>query len=220
MKHTIMIAALLCVAACVSPEAHRQLQGANDALKAQLANLGEQHRALAARATALESENQDLGARAADATWIAEQKKKLGKLLEQYQSGSPTEVPGVELVKTNEGYAFRVAGEVLFASGMQTLSEGGKRTLSEVAKSLQAQGGKIRVEGHTDDTPIRRSRWGTNMRLSAERSLSVLDFLISVGVPADKLSMAGYGEYRPAVEGQTDEARKTNRRVEILMLDR
>ena len=220
MKHTMMIAALMCAAACVSPEAHRQSQGENDALKSQIANLAEQHRALAARASRLETDNQELGVRAADASWIEEQKKKLGDLLKQYGNGSPTQVPGVELVRTNEGYAFRVAGEVLFASGQHTLSDGGKGTLTEIVKSLQAQGARVRVEGHTDDTPIKRSGWGTNMRLSAERALSVLDFLISSGVPANKLSMAGYGEYRPAVDEQTDAARKTNRRVEILMLDR
>jgi chemotaxis protein MotB len=217
MKHTMMIAALMCAAACVSPEAHRKLQGENDALKAHIANLAEQHRALASRAGTLESENQELGARAADAAWIEDQKKKIADLLKQYGSDSPTQVPGVELVPTKEGYAFRVAGEVLFAPGQTTLSEGGKRTLAEVAKSLR--GRLVRVEGHTDDTPIRRSRWGTNLRLSSERALSVADFLISSGLPADKVGVAGYGEYRPAVADTTDVARKTNRRVEILMLN-
>jgi len=217
MKHTMMIAALLCASACVSPEAHRRLQGENDALKAHIADLAEQHRALAARATSLESENQDLGARAADAAWIEDQKKKIGDLLKQYGAGSPTQVPGVELVPTKEGYAFRVAGEVLFAPGKTTLSEGGKRTLQEVAKSLR--GHAVRVEGHTDDTPIRRSRWGTNLRLSSERALSVADFLIASGLPAEKVGIAGYGEFRPAVAATTEAARKTNRRVEILMLN-
>lgn len=217
MKHTMMIAALLCAAACVSPEAHRKLQGENDALKAHIANLAEQHRSLAARAGQLETENQDLGARAADADWIAEQKTKIAGLLKQYGAGSPTQVPGVEIVPTKEGYAFRVAGEVLFAPGQTTLSEGGKRTLTEVAKSLQ--GRLVRVEGHTDDTPIKRSRWGTNLRLSSERALSVADFLISTGLPANKVGVAGYGEHRPAVAETTEAARKTNRRVEILMLN-
>lgn len=217
MKHTMMIAALLCAAACVSPEAHRRLQGENDALKAHIANLAEQHRALAARAGTLESENQELGARAADAAWIEDQKKKIADLLKQYGAGSPTQVPGVELVPTKEGYAFRVAGEVLFAPGQTTLSEGGKRTLTEVAKSLQ--GRLVRVEGHTDDTPIKRSRWGTNLRLSSERALSVADFLISAGLSANNVGVAGYGAHRPAVADTTEVARKTNRRVEILMLN-
>jgi len=216
MKHTMMIAALLCAAACVSPEAHRKVQGENDALRAHIADLTEQHKALTARAGQLESENQDLGARAADAAWIEEQKKKLSGLLKQYGQGSPTQVPGVELVPTKEGYAFRVAGEVLFSPGSTTLSEGGKRTLAEVAKSLQ--GRAVRVEGHTDDTPIVRSRWGTNLRLSAERALSVADHLITIGLAKDKVGVAGYGEHRPAVAETTEAARKTNRRVEILML--
>lgn len=217
MKHTMMIAALLCAAACVSPEAHRKLQQDNDALKAHIANLSEQHKALAARAGRLESENQDLGARAADAAWIEEQKKKLSDLLQKYGGeGTPTQVPGVELVPTSEGYAFRVAGEVLFSPGSTTLSEGGKRTLGEVSKSIGSR--PVRVEGHTDDTPIVRSRWGTNLRLSSERALSVADFLISTGLSASKVSVAGYGEHRPAVAEKTEAARKTNRRVEILML--
>lgn len=220
MKYTMMIAALCCASACVSPEAHRQLQGENDALKAQIADLTEQHGILASQMGKLESENQELGARAADAAWIEQQKKKLGELLSRYGGdGKPTTVPGVELVQTSEGYAFRVAGEVLFASGQTALSEGGQRTLTELAKTIMDQGRSVRVEGHTDSEPIRRSRWRTNMRLSAERALSVLDFLIQAGVPREKLSMAGYGQYRPTTTEQTKEAMKANRRVEILMLN-
>ena len=217
MKHTMMITALLCATACVSPIAHQELQGENAVLKAELDELAAAHRALATRASQLENENEDLGSRVADAAWIAKQKKKLGDLLAKYGEGSPGQVPGVQLVPTNEGYAFRVAGEVLFAPGQNALSEGGKRTLSEVVKSLQ--GRRVRVEGHTDDTPIVRSRWGTNLRLSAERAMSVADQLIAAGMPANSVSIAGYGEYRPAIAESNDAARKTNRRVEILMLD-
>ena len=215
----MMIAALLFAAACVSPEAHRELQGENDALKAHIADLAEQHKSLAAKAGQLEEQNRDLGTRAADAAWIEAQKKKLDTLLKTYGEGSPSQISGVEIVQTNEGYAFRVAGEVLFASGQHALSEGGKRTLNELVQTLKGTNRNIRIEGHTDDTPIKRSRWGTNMRLSAERALSVLDFLIASGVPASKLNMAGYGENRPAVDEATNAARKTNRRVEILMLN-
>ena len=219
MKQTMMIAALLFAAACVSPEAHRELQGENDALKAHIADLAEQHKSLAAKAGQLEEQNRDLGTRAADAAWIEAQKKKLDTLLKTYGEGSPSQISGVEIVQTKEGYAFRVAGEVLFASGQHALSEGGKRTLTELVQTLKGTNRNIRIEGHTDDTPIKRSRWGTNMRLSAERALSVLDFLIASGVPASKLNMAGYGENRPAVDEATKAARKTNRRVEILMLN-
>lgn len=219
MKHTWMIAALLSVAACVSPEAHKKLMGENDALRAQFDGLSQQHKALAASYDQLDARNKELGARAADTAWINAKKAEIEDLMARYKTGGPNAVNGVELVSTAEGLAFRVAGGVLFASGQNALSEQGKRTLSELVGSLA--GRRIRIDGHTDDQPITRSQWGTNLRLSVERSMSVADYLIkSGGLDADKVSVAGYGEYRPAVEGNTDAARATNRRVEILMLDR
>ena len=219
MKHTWLIVALVGATACVSPEAHRQALGENAALRAQIADLAEQHQTLSARYQQLEAQNRELGARAADAAWIEEQKKRIADLLARYGEGSATAVTGVELVPTAEGYAFRVAGGVLFASGQNTLTEQGRSTLSQLAGSLAAR--RVRVEGHTDDQPIVRSRWGTNLRLSVERALSVADYLIEAeGLPADQVSVAGYGEHRPAVEGSSEDARQKNRRVEIRMLER
>lgn len=218
MKYTMMIAALCFAAsACVSPDAHQRLQQANEQLKAQIAKLSQAQVDLATRAERLERENKDLSARAADAAWIESQKEKIADLIARYGEGGTTQVPGVEIVQTKEGLAFRVAGGVLFESGQNALSEGGKRTLREILPSLQGQ--KLRVEGHTDDVPIARSSWGTNLRLSIERAMTVADFLILSGVPTGRVSAAGYGPNRPAVDGTTDEARQKNRRVEILILE-
>ena len=217
MRYTMMIAELCCATACVSPEEYRRLQGEKAALKAQIAQLSEDHRQLASQVEGLQNENQELGARAADASWIAEQKKKLQDLMKRYAPGGSEEVRGVTVVQTAEGVAFRVAGGVLFASGQNVLSEGGKRTLDELVGSLQ--GRKLRVEGHTDATPIRRSRWGTNLRLSLERAMSVADYLIASGLSKSDVSAAGYGPNRPAVEGSSKEALQQNRRVEILMIE-
>ena len=219
MKHTLITAALLlATAACVSPENHRRVVGANPALQAQIAGMAESQKALAAENERLRAEVNDLGKRAADAAWIDEQKKKLASLLAKYGEGTPAAAGGVELIATPEGYAFRVAGGVLFASGQNALSEQGKKTLSELATSLE--GRRIRVEGHTDDVPIQRSQWGTNLRLSVERSMAVADYLIhSAGLKAERVGVAGYGEWKPAVSGTDDAARQKNRRVEILMLN-
>jgi flagellar motor protein MotB len=218
MKHTMTMAALLCAAACVSPEAHRQVVGANTALQAEIAGMADAQKALSAENARLRDENRDLSSRAADAAWIADQKQKLAGLLEKYGTGTPAAAGGVELVKTREGYAFRVAGGVLFSPGSNTLTEQGQRTLQELAAQLQ--GRRVRVEGHTDDQPIQRSQWGTNLRLSAERALVVADFLTDkAGLKAADVSIAGYSQYRPAIEGNDDAARQKNRRVEILMLD-
>lgn len=218
MKHTLMMAAALAAAACVSPEAHRQVVGAKNALQAQNAALVESQKALSAENARLRSENRDLSARAADAAWIADQKRRLESLLAKYGEGTPAAQGGVELVQTREGYAFRVAGGVLFSPGQNTLSEQGRRTLQELASQLA--GRKVRIEGHTDDQPIQRSQWKTNLRLSVERAMAVADYLTeSAGLSAENVSVAGYSEYRPAVEGRDEAARQKNRRVEILLLD-
>jgi chemotaxis protein MotB len=217
MRYTVMMAALL-AAACVSPETHRQAVGAKSALQALVADMAEAQKTLSAENERLRTENQDLSVRAADAAWIADQKKKLAELLEKYGTGTPAAQNGVELVQTREGFAFRVAGGVLFSPGQNALSDGGKRTLEELAKQLA--GRKIRIEGHTDDQPIKNSSWGTNLRLSVERAIVVADFLTTTGgLKAEQVSAAGYSQYRPAADGSDDAARQKNRRVEILMLD-
>lgn len=218
MKHTLTMAALLCAAACVSSETHRKVLNANDALQAQMAAMAEQQRILAEKYDRMRQENDDLSRRAADASWIEDQKKQLAKLMERYGSGSLATGNGVEMVQTAEGMAIRVPGEILFSPGSNNLSDQGRKTLSELATQLQNQA--IRIEGHTDDQPIERSSWGTNLRLSVERSMVVADYLMSAaGLPKSNVSVAGYSEYRPAAVGRDDAARAKNRRVEILMLE-
>lgn len=217
MKHTLTMAALMLAAACVSSETHRKVVGANSALQAEMASMAESQRTLAAENARLRNENQDLGKRAADAAWIEEQKKHIAQLIERYGSGTVSAANGVEMVRTPEGYAIRVAGEVLFSPGQNTLSDNGRKTLVDLANQLKDQA--IRVEGHTDDQPIVRSQWGTNLRLSMERAMVVADYLInSGGLKAPRVSVAGYGEFRPAQAGSDDAARQKNRRVEILLL--
>lgn len=216
MKHTLMMVALVFATACVSPEAHRKVVGANEALRAEIAGMAESQRALSAENARLSNENQRLAADAVDANWVKEQKARLAELLAKnpYLAG-----PNVNLVQTSEGPAIRVDGSVLFAPGRNDLSTEGKRTLDTLVSSLQS--GRIRVEGHTDDTPIVNSQWGTNLRLSVERAMAVADYLIkTAGIAKDRVSVAGYGEFLPAVQGSDDASRAANRRVEILMIDR
>jgi chemotaxis protein MotB len=205
-------------ASCVSPEAHRRVVGEKEALQAQQAAMLESQKVLAVENERLHALVDDLKGRAADANWIAEQKLKINELLEKYGKGGTSTVEGVDVLRTSEGVVFRVAGGVLFAPGRNDLSEQGKKTLTELLSSLQ--GKRLRVEGHTDDTPITRSQWGTNLRLSVERAMVVAEFLIhSGGLKAENIGVSGYGEYRPTGPGTDDAARQQNRRVEILMLD-
>lgn len=218
MRRTFGLVLLLSMAACVSAEKHRTLQGANAALQAENAALTQSQRDLMKQNDQLRAEVERLGKNAADAAWIKEQKAKLDELLKRYEGGIG-QVEGVEVVRTAEGVAFRVLGGVLFAPGRVEISDQGKQTLGKLVQTLRGEGKRIRIDGHTDDTPIQHSQWGSNLRLSAERALAVADWLSKNGIDATKVAVAGFGEYRPSVEGKDEAARQKNRRVEILMLD-
>ncbi len=219
MKSTLLLAAMFARAACVSPEEHRRVLGANQALKAEIASLSATQQALSGENERLRADLERVGKQAADADWIREQKAKLDKLLATYQEGAAGAVQGVEVVRTGEGVAFRVLGGVLFSPGRIEISEQGKKTLGQLIDTLKQQGKRVRVDGHTDDTPIQHSQWGTNLRLSVERSMAVADFLIKSGLEAGKVGVAGFGEHRPVEASANDAGRQKNRRVEILMLD-
>lgn len=220
MKHSLVLAALFVAsAACVSPETHRRVLGEKEALQAQHAAMLESQKVLAVENERLRNEVGDLSRRAADAAWIEEQKRKLDELLKRHGPGVAGAGNGVTVIETPEGLAFRVAGGVLFAPGRNDLSEQGKKTLGELLGSLQ--GKRLRIEGHTDDTPITKSQWGTNLRLSVERAMVVAEYLIqSGGLKAENVGVSGYGEYRPTGPGSDDASKAKNRRVEILMLDK
>jgi flagellar motor protein MotB len=220
MKSAVVLFGFLVVSsACVSPEAHRRVVGEKEALQALQVEMRRGLEGAVAEADRLRAEVADLRRRALSTAEIEEQKRALAKLIEQKDAVLGSLGKDVDVIRTPEGIAYRVTGEVLFASGRADLSDSGKRTLLELSKQLDA--GRIRVEGHTDDQQISQSQWRSNLHLSAERALAVAEFLTKqAGLPADRVSVAGYGEHRSAVPGSDEAARKKNRRVEILLLGR
>jgi len=128
---------------------------------------------------------------------------------------------GVRMVERPEGVAFDVLGEVLFDSGRAELKESGKATLLDLLGRLRDGGQRIRVEGHTDNEPVtvhRKEYPLGNLQLSGVRALNVAQFLIDNGISAERVSFAGYGEFRPTASNDTAEGRRENRRVELLIL--
>ncbi|MBX3361622.1 MAG: OmpA family protein [Phycisphaeraceae bacterium] len=107
-----------------------------------------------------------------------------------------------------------VAGDVLFDSGSVVLKNTSKQTLDRVAGVLNSQYRRnvIRVEGHTDSDPIRKSKWRSNEQLSAERALAVEEYLVSKGVNNNRVYSAAFGPAKP--KG----TKKDSRRVEIVIL--
>ena len=123
-------------------------------------------------------------------------------------------------VKIQNGrIAIQLPSNVLFESGRARLSPGGRRTLRQIAKVLvQFSDRRFQIEGHTDNMPIKSSRFPSNWELSATRALTVLHLLVDAGVPSQNLSAAGFGEFQPRASNDTPQGRQFNRRIEIVML--
>lgn len=213
-------ALLLTFASCVSESQYRDCKAANAALQRQLEDLKRYQGELEHENVRLSDAVAKLGSRAADAAELDAQKRRLAELLAEFEKGGRALPAGVSLVPTAEGYAFEVQGEVLFSSGSAEVTEQGKRTLGELVSALKQSGKKLRVDGHTDSDPIRNSPWKNNLELSLARAFAVAHYLISQGVGEQTISAAGFGPWRPANPGDGADAKRQNRRVEILMLEK
>ncbi|WP_437573965.1 OmpA family protein [Sorangium sp. So ce887] len=112
------------------------------------------------------------------------------------------------------GVVITLSGAVLFASGKSELLPIAKEKLNQVATTLKDQGSPpMRIEGHTDSTGSAQA----NRKLSLDRADSVKAHLVSVGLPADKISTVGHGPDRAVAENSSAEGRANNRRVEIIV---
>jgi outer membrane protein OmpA-like peptidoglycan-associated protein len=112
------------------------------------------------------------------------------------------------------GSVITIPGNVLFASGKSTLLGGAQQRLGAVADALKDQADHdIIVEGHTDSNGSDES----NLQLSQSRAQTVRDFLVSRGVPSERIRAQGVGESRPVADNTTAEGRANNRRVEIIV---
>ena len=127
------------------------------------------------------------------------------------------------------GDRFVFQSELFFDSGTALLRPEGTAELDKVASAvldLQKQippeiNWVLRVDGHTDVRPLgAASQFKSNWDLSAARAISVVQYLISKGVPPQRLIAAGFGEFQPIDPGTTDEAFNRNRRIELKLTER
>lgn len=128
--------------------------------------------------------------------------------LPQYPAAAAAPQPAAQ----DEVIVLSDLGEVLFAFDSARLTAAAMATLDTVVDKLKgADVLAIRVDGHTDSV----GSDAYNQGLSERRAGSVVDYLVSRGVPAGKLSAQGFGESRPVADNGSDAGRAQNRRVEI-----
>ena len=75
---------------------------------------------------------------------------------------------------------------------------------------------KVRIEGHTDNTPINTEKYPSNWELSTARACQVVRYFIEQGIPPERISAEGFAQYRPIATNKTRKGRAQNRRVEIV----
>jgi outer membrane protein OmpA-like peptidoglycan-associated protein len=119
----------------------------------------------------------------------------------------------VGVTEDARGTVLTLSGSVLFASGQTELLPSARNRLSEVADALKQSNAALTIEGHTDA----QGPDAYNEELSLRRAEQVRDFLVAQGVPWDRVSVRGLGEYRPVASNSTPEGRANNRRVEIVL---
>src|SRR5436305_307839 len=124
------------------------------------------------------------------------------------------------------GDRFVLQSEVFFDVGQSVLKPEGRTELDKIAAVLLDVTQKIpqdiawvlRVDGHTDLRPVGGNR--TNWDLSAARAIAVVQYLISKGMPPQRLVAAGFGEFQPIDPGTSEEAYSRNRRIELKLTER
>src|SRR3974390_2185370 len=126
------------------------------------------------------------------------------------------------------GDRFVFQSEVFFDTGQAVLLPEGRNELDQVASALIDLDRKIpseiawvlRVDGHTDVRPINSPVFKSNWELSSARAISVVQYLVSLGVPPQRLVAAGFAEFQPLDTAQTEDAYKRNRRIELKLTER
>ena len=127
------------------------------------------------------------------------------------------------------GDRFVFQSEVFFDVGSAAVSNAGRTELDKLASALIELDGEIppdipwilRVDGHTDKKPVTGTgQFKSNWELSAARAISVVQYLVSKGVQPTRLMAAGFGEFQPIELGESEDALKRNRRIELKLTDR
>lgn len=137
----------------------------------------------------------------------------VGKLEEEIQRGE------VKISELKGKLTVNVVDKILFDSGKATLKGNGLKVLQQIGDILKTAADKnVQVEGHTDNVPISTAQYPSNWELSMARATTVLHFLQDkVGIPGERLSAVGYGEYHPIASNSTPAERAQNRRIQIVL---
>jgi len=106
-----------------------------------------------------------------------------------------------------------------FDSGKAVVRPDSMVLLDNISAAIGQYSNRVRIEGHTDNAPIKTALFPSNWELSTARATNIVHYLVEThSVPPERLSATGYGEYRPIADNITLEGRQKNRRVDVVLL--
>lgn len=191
------------------------------------------HKKMSALGSAIEHAFQELGVmqdRGADSVNAApsglpgtelklKRQRDLPRLKEQLEKILAKEIRdrSVALQLGHDGLVISLREMAFFGSGSATMRHDAQPVFSRIIATLQ--GYDLRIEGHTDNVPIRTLQFHSNWELSTARATGIIEDLITQhNFSPEQLSAAGYAEFHPVASNATDEGRRLNRRIDIIVL--
>jgi chemotaxis protein MotB len=124
----------------------------------------------------------------------------------------------VSVTKNKDSIEIEINTSILFASGSSGLQSAALPVLRTLARILGDKPFNLQVEGFTDNVPIASEVFPSNWELSAARAAGVVRVFADEGIPPQRLAAVGFGEYRPAADNNSEDGRRKNRRVKIVVL--
>jgi len=124
----------------------------------------------------------------------------------------------LEIGADDRGLVLSLPESATFPVASADVTAAAQAVIDRVATTLEPLEVAVRIEGHTDDTPIRTVRYSSNWELSTARASAVVARFIDQRLDPRRLSAAGYGEFHPRASNATADGRASNRRVDVVVV--
>lgn len=126
----------------------------------------------------------------------------------------------ISVITDERGIVIRIMDKAFYDTGKADLKDKARATLDRIAPVIRTLPNEIRIEGHTDNVPISTYEFKSNWELSVRRATEVVRYLVENGeISPNRISAAGYAEYRPVAENDSEANRALNRRIEIIVVN-
>ncbi len=148
-----------------------------------------------------------------------EQPRDLKGSIKKLQASAPI-LAGLKIEEAKGELILRLPERLVFERGKADINADGKIALTAIADELKGRPVKLRVEGHTDSTPIHTDRFPSNWELSTARATAVIEFFIEKkDFDPDRLSASGYAEFHPIADNDSEDGHAANRRVDLVITE-